>query len=84
MSVKPHLTSGASVRPEIDVTYSTGNEGQKICGVFSENASFKSYGVICLPWPPTALMRDFSMTEPSTVLEKANGRLNAALDTGQR
>ena len=36
MSVKPHLTSGASVHPEIDVTYSTGNEGQTICGIFSE------------------------------------------------
>ena len=32
LSVKPHLTSGAFVHPEIDVTYSTGNEGQKICG----------------------------------------------------
>ena len=29
---------GASVRPENAVTYSAGNEGQKICGVFSENA----------------------------------------------
>ena len=36
LSVKSHLTSGASDRPEIDVTYSTGNEGQKHCGVFSE------------------------------------------------
>ena len=48
-SVKSNLTSGASVRPENFVTYSTGNEGQNICGVFSETASFKSYGVICLP-----------------------------------
>ena len=38
MSVKSHLTSGASVRPENAVTYSAGNEGQKICGVFSETA----------------------------------------------
>ena len=36
MSVKSHLTYGASVRPENAVTYSAGNEGQKICGVFSE------------------------------------------------
>ena len=35
---KSHLTYGASVRPENAVTYSAGNEGQKICGVFSENA----------------------------------------------
>ena len=38
MSVKSHLTYGASVRPENAVTYSGGNESQKICGVFSENA----------------------------------------------
>ena len=38
VSVKSHLTSGASVRPENAVTYSTGNEGQKICGIFSETA----------------------------------------------
>ena len=37
-SVKSHLTYGASVRPENAVTYSAGNEGQKICGVFSETA----------------------------------------------
>ena len=36
LSVKSHLTYGASVRPENAVTYSAGNEGQKICGVFSE------------------------------------------------
>ena len=30
LSVKPHLTSGAFVRPEINVTYSMGNEGPKI------------------------------------------------------
>ena len=35
---KSHLTYGASVRPENAVTYSAGNEGQKICGVFSETA----------------------------------------------
>ena len=38
LSVSQHLTSGASVRLENAVTYSTGNEGQKICGVFSETA----------------------------------------------
>ena len=38
LSVKSHLTSGASVRPENAVTYSQGNGGQKICGVFSETA----------------------------------------------
>ena len=38
LSVKSHLTSGVSVRPEITVTYSVGNGGQIICGVFSETA----------------------------------------------
>ena len=33
-----NLTSGASVRPEYSITYSTDNEGQKVCGVFSEDA----------------------------------------------
>ena len=38
LSVKSHLTSGASVHPENAVTYSAGDEGEKICGVFSETA----------------------------------------------
>ena len=38
LSVKSHLTYGASVGPENVVTYSAGNEGQKICGIFYENA----------------------------------------------
>ena len=37
-----HLTYGASVRPENAVTYSAGNEGQKICGDFPETTAFKS------------------------------------------
>ena len=46
LSVKSHLTYGASVRPENSVTYSAGNEGKKICGVFSENAPLlRSSGV---------------------------------------
>ena len=38
VSVKSHLTYGASILSENAVTYSAGNEGQNICGVFSENA----------------------------------------------
>ena len=46
LSVKSHLTYGASVRPENAVTYSAGNEGQNICSVFSENAPLlRSSGV---------------------------------------
>ena len=32
LSVKSHLTSGASVRPEKTVVYSAGNGGKKIVG----------------------------------------------------
>ena len=42
LSVKSHLTYGASVHPENAVTYSAGNEGQKNCGIFSENAPLQS------------------------------------------
>ena len=43
---KSHLTYGAvSVRPENAVTYSAGNEGQKICGDLPETTAFKSYAV---------------------------------------
>ena len=38
LSVKSHLTSGASVCRENVATYSASNEGQKFCGVFSETA----------------------------------------------
>ena len=38
MSVKSYLTSGASVRRENAATHSAGNEGQKICGDFSDTA----------------------------------------------
>ena len=35
-----HLTSGVSVHPEIDITYSAYNEGQKICGAYVQAAIF--------------------------------------------
>ena len=43
LSVKSHLTYGASVRPENAVTYSAGNEGQNVCGDLPETTAFKSY-----------------------------------------
>ncbi|CAI8034644.1 hypothetical protein GBAR_LOCUS19482, partial [Geodia barretti] len=43
LSVTLNLTSRMSVRLTNDTTYLTGNEGQKICGVFSENAPLQSY-----------------------------------------
>ena len=51
VSVKSHLTFGAFVRPENAVTYSVGNKGEKICSVFSETASFQSYGTCCIVRP---------------------------------
>ena len=45
LSVKSHLTSGASVHPENTVAYSAGNGGKKICGLFFETTPFKSYAV---------------------------------------
>ena len=43
VSVKSHLTNGASVRSENVATYSAGNEGQKICGDLPETTALKSY-----------------------------------------
>ena len=43
LSVKSHLTYGASVRFENAVTYSAGKEGQKICGDLPETTALKSY-----------------------------------------
>ena len=40
VSVKSHLTYEASVRPENAVTYSAGNEGQKICGDLLKTTAF--------------------------------------------
>ena len=42
LSVTQHLTSPMFVRLTNDTTYLTGNEGQKICAVFSENAPLQS------------------------------------------
>ena len=71
------LTSGASVRPETSVTYSTGNEGQKICGNFSGNASLQRYTASC------DIPRTFSTAEPSKGPKKANNGLNSTWNTTQ-
>ena len=42
LSVTQHLTSPMFVRLTNDTTYLTGNEGQKICAFFSENAPLQS------------------------------------------
>ena len=43
LSVKSHLTSGASVCHKDTVTYSAGNGGQNICEVFAEAAPLQRY-----------------------------------------
>ena len=42
LSVCLLLTSRMFIRPTNDTTYLTGDEGQKVCGVFSENAPLQS------------------------------------------
>ena len=51
LSVKSHLTYGASVCPENAVTYSAGNEGQKMCGVFSETDALQRSSTPSVVWP---------------------------------
>ena len=45
VSGKSHLTSEASVRRENAATYSAGNEGQNVCGVFSEKVQLQRSSV---------------------------------------
>ena len=45
LPVTLHLTSRMSVCLKNDTIYLTRNEGQKICGIFSETALFVRYGV---------------------------------------
>ena len=51
LSVKSHVNFGASVRPENAVMHSMGNEGQKICGVFSETTPLPKSSAPSLGWP---------------------------------
>ena len=59
LSVKSHLTSGASDCPQIAVTYSAGNEGRKICGVFSETAPLQrsSTPSVVRPYVQSAILK---------------------------
>ena len=51
LSVKSHLTLEVSLPPENVVTYSAGDEGQNICGVFSETASLPRLSAPSYGWP---------------------------------
>ena len=80
-SVKLHLTSGASVRPENTVTYSAGNGGRKICGDFSETAPLQRYTASCVVGYCSDVLHAFSTAEPSKGPKKANNRLNSTWNT---
>ena len=77
MSVKSHLTSGASVGPENTVTYSAGNGSQKLRGVFS---LLQRYTTSCIVWYCSDIPRTFSMAEPSKGPKKAKNKLNFTWD----
>ena len=51
VSVKSHLTSGTSVRPENAVTGSVGKEGKNICGIFSPTVPLPRSTAPSLVWP---------------------------------
>ena len=81
VSVKSHLTSGASVRPENTVTYLAGNRGRKICGDFSETALLQRYTASCVVGYCSYIPHTFSTAEPSNGPKKANNRLNSTWNT---
>ena len=78
VSVKSHLTFGASVHPENTVTYSAGNGGRKIYGDFSETAPLQRYTASCIVGYCSDFPRTFSTAEPSKGPKKANNRFNSA------
>ena len=81
VSVKSHLTSRASVRPENTVTHLAGSGGRKICGDFSETAPLQRYTASCFVGYCSDIQRTFSTVEPSKGFKKANTRLNSTWDT---
>ena len=81
MSVKSHLTSGASVRPENTVTYLAGNRGRKICGVFSETTPLQRFTASYVVGYYNEIPLTFSTAEPSKGPKKANDRLNSTWST---
>ena len=81
LSVKSHLTSRASVRPENTVMYSAGNGGRKICGDFSETAPLQRHTASCVVGYCSDILRTFSTVELSKGPKKANNRLNSTWNT---
>ena len=70
VSVKSHLTYGVSVRPENAVTYSAYDEGQKMCGVFSETAPLQisSTPSVVQPYIQSAIFTAHALTNEACQL----------------
>ena len=83
LSVKPHLTSGAFVCPKIDVTYSTGNEGQKICGVFPETTLLRRSSVFLRCTASVQCEGTHSLGIGFSRFKKANNRPKTTWNTSQ-
>ena len=60
VSVKSHLTSGASVRPENSVTYSVGNGGQKYVGFSLKPLHSKVIVLFAYLRHPTVILQRYS------------------------
>ena len=80
VSVKSHLTSGASFCPENTVMYSAGNRGRKIYGDFSETALLQRYTASCVAGYYSNIL---STAESSKGPKKPYNRLNSTLITTQ-
>ena len=60
VSVKSHLTSGASVRPETSVTYSAGKEVKKYVGFSLKPLHSKVMALFAYLRHPTAILQRYS------------------------
>ena len=74
LSVKSHLTSKASVRPENTVTYSAGDKGQKLCGFFSETSPLQRSSTAKHTYGPPFSCRKHACALHSTQIFKVRAR----------
>ena len=82
VSVKSHLTSGASVCPENSVVFSAGNRGFVGFSLKPLHSKVVALFVFLLRYC-SGILRNFSTAELSKALKKANSRLNASWNTTQ-
>ena len=78
-----HLTFKASVRSENAVTYSAGNEGQKICGDFSETALLQRSSISLSCTASVQCEGTHSLGIRFFWFKKANNRPKATCNTSQ-